>query len=120
MAESQVHRGRKNYRGTPGGILDDRRRLEVGNYIYELGAHPGILTRICTESQKKNDFIQSLGYDTLENGRIPNHTKVHTSNAAAGATEILVENSNIFHSEMIAFNVNTTCLLYTSPSPRDS
>ena len=60
--------------GSQAGVVDDRKVVETGNFIYELGAHPGILTRVCTMGQKKSDMIDNLEYTTLENGTIPHFT----------------------------------------------
>ena len=120
---AEVVKGQKVYRGKTTakgqfGVLDDRRRLETGNFIYELGAHPGILTRVCTLGMKKTDTIQSFGYDTLENGIIDHYdelllaTRIGTDSTAGAtgitaATTLAVKNRHLWIPESTWFNVNT-------------
>lgn len=117
---SDVTKGIKIYRGKTAakgqyGVIDDRRRLETGNFIYELGAHPGIITRVCTLAMKDSDKIQSFGYDTLENGVIQHYDEalagtVASGNASGGAAKadtLYVKNMHLWMPDTTWFNVNT-------------
>ena len=99
------------YRGTNAdgqvGIIDDRRVLETGNFIYELGFHPGILTRVCTAGAKKEDTIQSLHYKTLENGIIQHYDEVVEAQSSTTATTIKVADRHLWVPDHTWFNVDT-------------
>ena len=97
---------RKRWQGGQAGVIPDRKVVETGNFIYELGAHPGILTRVCTLGQKKHDMIDNLEFTTLENGTIPHYTEAVATSTVA-STIITVEDGSWIIPESTLFSVDT-------------